>query len=57
MVRDDAYRIVQERAQRAWDEQVPLRDLLGDLGLDLDAIFDYSAYLRHVPEVLERLPP
>jgi adenylosuccinate lyase len=56
MVRDDAYRIVQERAQRAWDEQVPLRDLLGDLQLDLDAIFDYSAYLRHVPEVLERLP-
>ena len=26
------------------------------LGLDLDAIFDYGAYLRHVPEVLERLP-
>jgi adenylosuccinate lyase len=56
MVRDDAYRIVQERAQRAWDEQIPLRDLLGDLDLDLDGIFDYGAYLRHVPEVLERLP-
>ncbi len=56
MVRDDAYRIVQERAQKAWDEQVPLRELLDDQDLDLDAIFDYSAYLRHVPEVIGRLP-
>jgi adenylosuccinate lyase len=28
MARDDAYRIVQELAQRAWDEGTPLRDLL-----------------------------
>ena len=28
MTRDDAYRIVQELAQRAWDEGVPLRELL-----------------------------
>ncbi len=25
-------------------------------GLDLDAIFDYGHYVRHVPEILERLP-
>ena len=59
MVRDDAYRITQRLAQQAWDEQTPLRSLLEaeDLeGLDLEAIFDSSAYLRHVPEVLERLP-
>ncbi|MGI9099865.1 MAG: adenylosuccinate lyase, partial [Solirubrobacteraceae bacterium] len=40
--RDEAYRIAQEAAQRAWDERIHLRELLeqGDLGLDLDAIFD-----------------
>jgi len=59
MVRDDAYRIVQRLAQQAWDTQTPLRELLAAepaaAGLDLDAIFDYGHYLRHVPEVLERL--
>jgi adenylosuccinate lyase len=59
MQRDDAYRIVQRLAQQAWDTQVPLRDLLAEdpagAGLDLDAIFDYGHYVRHVPEVLERL--
>ncbi|MEA2171752.1 MAG: adenylosuccinate lyase [Solirubrobacteraceae bacterium] len=55
--RDDAYRITQRLAQQAWDTQTPLRGLLEaeDLGLDLDTIFDYGAYLRHVPEVLKRL--
>ncbi len=28
MTRDDAYRIVQELAQRAWDDGIPLRELL-----------------------------
>ena len=58
MTRDDAYRIVQRIAQQAWDTQTPLRDLLAaraSLGLDLDAIFDYGRYTRHVPEVLARL--
>ncbi len=57
MVRDDAYRIVQRLAQQAWDRQTPLRSLLEaeELDLDLDAIFDYGAYLEHVPEVLGRL--
>jgi adenylosuccinate lyase len=57
--RDDAYRLVQELAQRAWDEQVPLRTLLeGDeraAGLDLDEIFDYGHYTRYVPAIVERL--
>ncbi len=60
MVRDEAYRIVQRAAQEAWDTQTPLRDLLAAepavAGLDLDAIFDYGHYIRHVPEILERLP-
>jgi adenylosuccinate lyase len=58
MARDEAYRMVQRLAQRAWDTQTPLRALLeGGPGveLDLDAIFDYGHYTRHVPEVLERL--
>jgi len=55
--RDDAYRIVQEEAQRAWDEGIALRDLLErrDLGLDLDAVFDLGAYTRHAAEIVGRL--
>ena len=57
--RDEAYRVVQELAQRAWDEGVPLRELLANdertAGLDLDAIFDPIEYLRHAREVLARL--
>jgi adenylosuccinate lyase len=57
MQRDDAYRIVQEDAQRAWDTGAPLRDLLArrDLGLDLDAIFDLAHYTRHAREIVRRL--
>jgi adenylosuccinate lyase len=57
MQRDDAYRIVQEDAQRAWDTGTPLRDLLArrDLGLDLDAIFDLAHYTRHARAVVGRL--
>jgi adenylosuccinate lyase len=58
MVRDDAYRIVQRLAQQAWDTGTPLRDLLAaepGVDLDLDAVFDYGHYIRHVPEVLRRL--
>ena len=57
MTRDDAYRVVQENAQRAWDTRTEFRDLLAEAApeLDLDAVFDYSAYLTHVPEVFERL--
>jgi adenylosuccinate lyase len=55
--RDEAYRIVQEAAQRAWDERVPLRELLAGqgLGLDLDAVFDLGAYTRHAHEIVDRL--
>src|SRR2546423_7519968 len=58
MQRDDAYRIVQRLAQQAWDTGTPLRTLLEaepGVELDLDAVFDYSYYVRHVPEVLARL--
>ena len=62
LVRDDAYRLVQENAQRAWDTRTPFRDLLAagarrhaDLEVDLDAVFDPSAYLTHAGEVFDRL--
>ena len=57
MQRDDAYRLVQESAQKAWDTGTPFRELIGAAApdLDLDAVFDYGAYLKHVPELLARL--
>jgi adenylosuccinate lyase len=57
MARDDAYRIVQEAAQRAWDTGTQFRELLAEAApsLDLDAIFDYRAYLEHLPEIFARL--
>ncbi len=57
MTRDEAYRLVQESAQRAWDTGTDFRDLLAEAApdLDLDAVFDYGAYLTHLPEIFERL--
>jgi adenylosuccinate lyase len=57
MTRDDAYRVVQESAQRAWDSGTRFRELIAEkaTGLDLDAIFDYGAYLANAGEVFERL--
>ena len=55
--RDDAYRIVQENAQRAWDTGTHFRELLGAAapGLDLDAVFDASAFVRHSGAIVGRL--
>jgi adenylosuccinate lyase len=57
--RDDAYRIVQELAQRAWDEGAPLQDLLARddraAGLDLETIFTYDHYTRYAEEIVRRL--
>ena len=61
LARDEAYRLVQENAQRAWDTATPFRDLLAgalagtELEVDLGAIFDPSAYLTHTGEVFDRL--
>ena len=57
MSRDDAYRVVQENAQRAWDTGTEFRQLLAEAApkLDLEAVFDYNAYLTHLPEIFERL--
>ena len=60
LTRDEAYRLVQRHALRAWDEEQDLRELVrGDRELagrvDLDAVFDLTAYTRHVDTVFERL--
>jgi adenylosuccinate lyase len=59
MERDEAYRIAQELAQRAWAERVQLRELLAAdpraAGLDLEELFDYGALVRHAGDVVARL--
>jgi adenylosuccinate lyase len=63
MTRDDAYRVVQRNAQRAWDERRSFRELLeadSDAGGRLDAtrldeLFDYGRFTRHAPAIIERL--
>jgi adenylosuccinate lyase len=57
MTRDDAYRLVQESAQKAWDERTSFRDLIATEApdLDLDEVFDYEAFLEHVPELIAQL--
>ena len=57
MARDDAYRIVQESAQRAWDEGTSFRDLLAERRPTSTSTRSSttSAYLEHLPEVFERL--
>jgi adenylosuccinate lyase len=55
--RDDAYRIVQGAAQRAWDEGTLFRDLMAEDApeLDLDTVFDPDAFVRHAREIVGRL--
>ncbi|MGZ4400217.1 MAG: adenylosuccinate lyase [Gaiellaceae bacterium] len=63
LARDDAYRLVQRDAMRAWDEERDFRALVeadAELTAVLDgealaAVFDLDAYLRHVDTVFERL--
>ncbi len=59
MERDEAYRIVQSAAQRAWDERTPLREVLAAepaaAGLDLAELLDEAWYVRHADEILARL--
>jgi adenylosuccinate lyase len=55
--RDDAYRTVQEAAQRAWSEGIEFRELLAAAApeLDLDTVFDPAAFVRHAPAIVGRL--
>jgi adenylosuccinate lyase len=60
LARDDAYRLVQTHALTAWEEDREFRELVGadpEIAerVDLDAVFDLDATLRHVDTVFERL--
>ena len=58
--RDDAYTRVQQAAMRAWEEERSFRDIVAAdpeiaARVDLDAVFDLTAYTRHVDTVFDRL--
>jgi adenylosuccinate lyase len=61
--RDEAYRLVQGHAMRAWEEELDFPELVrADVEITqrldqatLDSIFDLGHYTRHVDTVLERL--
>jgi adenylosuccinate lyase len=61
--RDDAYRLVQAAAMRAWDEDRPYLEVLKEdseaseflPGPELDAIFDERRFLANIDVIFERL--
>ncbi len=58
--RGEAYRIVQRSAMQAWEDERDFRGLVAaDMeipdAVDLDAVFDLEATVRHVETVFERL--
>jgi adenylosuccinate lyase len=58
--RDAAYRLVQQHALRAQEEERDFRDLVRAddevaARVDLDSLFDFGWYTRHVDTVFERL--
>jgi adenylosuccinate lyase len=60
LARDEAYRLVQRNAMRAWDEELDFRELARhddeiSSRIDLDAVFDLDAYTRHVDTIFARL--
>jgi adenylosuccinate lyase len=59
LARDDAYRLVQRHAMRAWDEGLDFRELVEsdpEIAPRLDAtVFDLADALKHVDVIFERL--
>ena len=58
--RDEAYRQVQLHSMQAWEEERDFRELVAAdheiaSRVDLDAVFDLAAAVRHVDTVFERL--
>jgi len=58
--RDEAYRLVQSHAMRAWEEEQNFEQLVRADGaiasrVDLDSVFDLESTIRHVDAVFERL--
>ncbi len=60
LARDEAYRLVQEHALRAWDEGLDFRGLVERDDrvagrIDVDEVFDLAAFTRHADTIFERL--
>ena len=60
LARDEAYRLVHAHAMRAWEEERSFPDLVRAddaiaARVDLESVFDLTAYTRHVDTVFERL--
>jgi len=60
LARDEAYRLVQRSAMRAWDDELDFRALVradDEIAgkVDLDTVFDLDAYTRHVDTIFARL--
>ena len=60
LARDDAYRLVQRAAMRAWEEELDFRELCradDEIAsrVDLESAFDLGAYTRHIDTVFARL--
>jgi adenylosuccinate lyase len=61
--RDEAYRLVQGHAMRAWEEELDFPELVrADAAISkrldaatLDSIFDLGHYTRHVDTIFDRL--
>jgi adenylosuccinate lyase len=63
LLREDAYKVVQRNAMRAWEERTPFRDLLGAdpdvtarlTPAELDACFDPGYELRNMGVIFDRV--
>jgi adenylosuccinate lyase len=63
LIREEAYKLVQDSAMKAWEERKSFLSLLeADERIihhlskkELNSLFDYGYYLKHVDEVFERL--
>jgi len=61
--REDAYKIVQDNAMKAWEERKSLLSLLeadnkttAHLSkAELESLFDHNYYLRHVDDIFDRI--
>jgi adenylosuccinate lyase len=63
MAREDAYRVVQAEAMRAWKEKMNFLELLNKCGeitdklskKELEAVFDLARHTAHVEEIFKRV--
>ena len=63
MAREAAYAVVHNRAMESWEKDLDFRELIKAEpevaerlpSADLEALFDYSYYVRHVGEIFDRV--